>query len=96
MGENGNSVSDAELLELEDHLCDLVGFWLACSDDMDRRNELVREYHATYCKLRSLGWRGGIDFQCLLPYELMPEEFQEKVPKSSLADIVLRRWRKAE
>jgi hypothetical protein len=74
---------DLELRRLEMHLCDLAGTWAGNWGNPDRQAEIVREYHATITKLYALGWDDTIDLQCVLPRELMPEEYTRRNPGPS-------------
>ncbi len=76
--EFGNAL-DPELRELEDTLCCLAGSWRLARGDSKRREEIVQEYHAAVARLYELGWDGGIDWECELPRQLMPEEYLRRI-----------------
>jgi len=83
--------ADTELRALEFHLCDLAAAWRSSKDDPQKRENLIKDYHATMDKLYSLGWDSEPDCECLLPDKLMPEEFNRRNPipdsYSSLSDM---------
>jgi hypothetical protein len=72
--------ADPELRALEFHLCDLAAAWRSSKDDPQRRENLIKDYHATMDILYALGWDSEPDFECHLPDELMPEEFNRRNP----------------
>ncbi len=75
--------TDPELRDLEFHLNGLAGIWRSKWGDLQRQEEIVREYHATMTKLYALGWDGSLDMECELPERLMPAEYLRRNPGSS-------------
>ncbi len=79
--------ADPELRALEFHLCDLAAAWRSSKDDPQRREKLIKDYHATMDKLYSLGWDSELDWECFLPKDLMPEEYVRRNPFSKLTNL---------
>lgn len=59
-----------------------VEFYLRRRSDGTYDPDIVKQYHAVFYCLTSLGWTGGIDFDSQLPEELMPPEYLERVAKA--------------
>lgn len=64
---------------LEIRLCAFAGAFRG-SSDLSEQERIVHEYHAVMNKLYFLGWNGGIDLECELPEEFMPEEYLQRYP----------------
>jgi hypothetical protein len=61
---------------LEGRLGYIAAAWRTTYDE-----NLVAEYHKTMKRLYELGWDDTLDFESLLPDELMPQEFMDRQNK---------------
>lgn len=64
---------DPHLRKLEFHLGDLAGEWGGVARGIEKQDEIVREYLETLQEMYELGWRGNLDIEAELTYDLMPE-----------------------
>lgn len=67
-----------ELQRLRQLLFDLVSDWSNVERGIKHQDEIIAEYHATLQRMFDLGWRGGLDIECELPYSLMPTWYVEQ------------------
>ena len=71
---------DPELDRLQSRLGELAGMWRSANrrDEKESKEEIVQEYHAIMAQLYQLGWEDELDYDAILPYELMPEEYRRE------------------
>jgi hypothetical protein len=77
---NGLTDNDAEQLELR--LGDLAMNFRGAKGDIQRREEIVHEYHAIISKLYQNGRNPSLDLDSELPDKFMPEEYLRRTRPS--------------